>query len=84
MGYADDGERVSIRVQRVDVKQALRSAQKMKLGGNVVAQDGGRSYTQNKENGQKTRVNYEDGQYVARLWLPSKEGEAQEETEKVS
>ena len=45
--------------------------------------DGGRSYMQNKENGQKTRINYEEGQRVVCLWLPSKEGEAQEETEKV-
>ena len=45
--------------------------------------DGGKSYMQNKENGQRTRINYEEGQYVMYLWLPSKEEEAQEETEKV-
>ncbi len=38
----------------------------------------------NKETSRKTRVNYEEGQHVARAWLPSKEEEAQEETRKVS
>ena len=45
--------------------------------------DGGRSYALSKENGQRTRINYEEGQYVMHLWLPSKEEEVQEETEKV-
>ncbi len=44
--------------------------------------DGGRSYMQNKESGQKTRIHYEEGQYVMYLWLPSKGEEAQKETEK--
>ena len=43
--------------------------------------DGGRSYMQNKETGQRTRINYEEGQYVMYMWLPSKEEEAREETE---
>ncbi len=64
-------------------KKALCSAPKMNLGGKFFALDGGRSHTQNKENGQKTRIKYEEGQYVKHLWLPSKEGELQEETEKV-
>ena len=38
---------------------------------------------QNKETGQRTRINYEEGQYVMYMWLPSKEEEAQEETERV-
>ena len=38
---------------------------------------------QNKETGQKTRISYEEGQYVVFMWLPSKEEEVQEETEKV-
>ena len=83
VGYNDDGESVSMRVQRADVKKVLCSVHKMNLGGNVVVLDGGRSYTQNKENGQKTRINYEEGQYVMYLWSPSKEEEVQEETEKV-
>ncbi len=52
------------------------------LGGNGVVLDGGRSYAQNQETGQKTRIDREEGQRVVHLWLPSKEGEAQEETER--
>ncbi len=55
----------------------------MNLGGNVVALDGGGSYTQNKENGQKTRIKHEEGQCVLCLWLPAKHEEVQGETEKV-
>ena len=45
--------------------------------------DGEKSYMQHKESGKKTRIEYEDGQYVMYLWLPAKREEAQEETEKV-
>ena len=83
MGYTDDGESVSMRAQCADAKKALCSVHKMNLGGNVVVLDGAKSYMQNKENGQKTRINYEEGQCVMYLWLPSNEEEAQEETEKV-
>ena len=38
---------------------------------------------QNKGSGQRTKIHYEDGQYVMYLWLPSKREEAQKETEKV-
>ncbi len=55
----------------------------MNLGRNVVVLDGVKSYTQNKESGQKTRVSYEEGQCDMYLWLPAKEKEAQEESEKV-
>ncbi len=55
----------------------------MELGGNTIVLDGGKSYTQNKESGHKTRINYEEGQYVMHSRLPVKEKEAQEETEKV-
>ncbi len=48
----------------------------------MVVLDGGGSYTQNKDTGSKTRISYEEGQYVMHVWLPSKEEEAQEETEK--
>ena len=54
----------------------------MNLGDDVVVLDGGKSYAQNKENGQKTRIKYEEGQHVTHLRLPAKEKEAQEETEK--
>ena len=54
----------------------------MNLGGNDAALDCGKSHMQHKESGQKTRINYEDGQYVMCLWLPAKEEEVQKETEK--
>ncbi len=73
-----------MRVQCADVKKALCSAHKMNLGGNVVVLDGGRSRMQNKENSQKTRINYEEGQRVMYLWPLSKGEEAQRETVKAS
>ncbi len=39
---------------------------------------------QNKESGQKTRIDYEEGQYVMCLWLPSNGEEVLKETERVS
>ncbi len=33
--------------------------------------DGSKSYVQNKATGQKTRIEYEGGQYVMYLWVPS-------------
>ncbi len=83
VGYADDGESVSTTVQRADVKKALFSVDKMNLGGNAAALDGGIRRMQNKVNGQKTRLNHEEGQRIACLRLPSKEEEAQEEMEEV-
>ncbi len=83
MGYTDDGESVSMRVQCADVKKIRCSVHKTNLGGNVVVLDGARSYMQHKEKGQKTRINYEEGQYAMYLWLPSKGEVAQAETEKV-
>jgi hypothetical protein len=61
-GYADDGESMTMRTQRRDIKKVLCSAHKMNLGGDAVVLDGGESYTQNKETGQRTRINYEEGQ----------------------
>ena len=49
----------------------------------MVVLDGEKSYMQNKESGRRTRIEYEDGQYVMYLWMPSRCEEAQEETEKV-
>ncbi len=73
-----------MRALRADAKKALYSAHKMNLWGHVVMFDVGGSYVQEKENGRKTRINYEGGQYVTYLWLPSKEEEAQEEAERAS
>ena len=83
VGYTDNGEAVSMRVQCADVKKVLCSVHKMNMGGNVVVLDSERSYMQNKESGRRTRIEYEDGQYVMYLWMPSRSEEAQEETEKV-
>ncbi len=38
---------------------------------------------QKRENGQRARISYEEWQRVMYLWLPAKEEEVQEETEKV-
>jgi hypothetical protein len=83
VGYTDDGEGVSLRIQCADVKKVLGSAHKMNLGGNVVVLDGERSYMQNKETGKKTRINYENGQYVMHVWVPAKETMIKEESDKV-
>ncbi len=80
--HTDDGESVSMRVQGADAKKALCSVHKMNLGGNLVALGWGRSRMQKNENGQRTRINYEQGQCVTHLPLPSEEEEAQEETDK--
>ena len=82
-GYTDDGEAVSLRIQRADGKEVLGSVHKMNMGGNVIVLDGEKSYMQNKETSKKTRINYEQGQYVMYVWVPSKEKEAEEQTEKV-
>ena len=82
MGYTDEGESISMKVQRADVKKALCSVLKMNLGGNVVVLDGERSYVQNKETNKKTRINYEQRQYVTYVWVPVKEGEVVKETER--
>ena len=42
-GYTDDGESVSMKIPRADVKKVLCSAHKMNMGDNVVVLDGGRS-----------------------------------------
>ncbi len=48
----------------------------MNMGGNVVVLGGKRSYMQNEETGQKTRVYYEKGQSVmhARVGAYHREG----------
>ncbi len=56
-GYTDDGESVSVKIQRTDVKKALCSVRKINLRGNPAGLDDGRSYMQNKQTGQKTGIN---------------------------
>ncbi len=72
-----------MRVQCDDVKKVLCSVHKMNLGGNDVALGGGKSCMRNKANGQKTRINYEEGQCVMCLWLPSQGEEVLRDMEKV-
>ncbi len=79
VGHTDGGEGESTQAQRADVKKCTRSVRKMNLRGNAVVLDGKRSYTQNDETGKKTRIGYEDGQYVTRLWLQATEEEKQNE-----
>ncbi len=83
VGYTDDGESVSMRIQWADVKHMLCSVHKMNMGGHAAALDGWRSYMQNKETCQRARISHEEGQRVMCVWLPSKEEEVQEETEGV-
>ena len=61
-----------MRIQRADVKKVLGSAHKMNVGGNVVVLDGEKSYMQNKTTMKKTKIEYEDGQYIMYLWLPAR------------
>ncbi len=55
----------------------------MNVGGSVVVLYEERSYTHNKETNKKTRINYEQGQYVMCIWAPVKEGDVVKETERV-
>ncbi len=54
-------------VKRADATKVLCSVRTTNLRGNVVVLDGGKSYMQSKEGGQKTRINCEGGQYVMYL-----------------
>ena len=71
VGYTESGEGFGMKIQCAEVKKVLGSAHKMNMGGNVVVLDGGKSYMQNKKSGQKTKIEYEGGQYVMYLWVPS-------------
>ncbi len=67
------------------VRKVLGSVHKMNLGGSMAALDGNRSYTQNEETGQKTRIEYEEGQRTMYLRAPSNrrsKGEEENETMK--
>ena len=83
IGYTSEGEGVSMRMQCADVKKTLASVHRMNQGGNVVVLDGTKSYMVNKKSGTKTRIKYENGQYVFDLWVPVNEKEATKETTEV-
>ena len=72
-----------MKTQRADVKKALGSLRKMNLGGNAVALDGKKSYAQNKETEQRTRIEHEGGQCAIYLWAPSDRRVKDEEENKM-
>ncbi len=74
---------MSMRITCAEVKKVLGSVHKMNMGGNVVVLDGDRSYMQNKLTGQKKRIQYENGQYVMYLWIPSAKEAVESEAEKI-
>ena len=41
--------------------------------------DGEHGYMKNKRAGQKTKISYEDGQYIMYMWVPSGPKEAQKD-----
>lgn len=82
-GYTEDGSGISWRMTCADVHKVLGSVRKMNKGGNVVVLDGEKSYMQNKKTGQKSRIHYEDGQYVMYMWVPAAPKETEEEVQKV-
>jgi hypothetical protein len=82
LSYTEDGESASMRAQWDGVKKALCSAHDMNLRGNTAVQDGSKNYMQNKENGQRARINHEEGQIFTHLRVPAKEKDLQQETEK--
>jgi hypothetical protein len=83
VGYTEDGEGVSIKITCADVDKVLGSVHRFNAGGNVVVLDGGSSYMQNKKTGQKTRIEYESGQYVMYLWVPSTKEVVERESERI-
>ncbi len=62
--YTGEDEGVSLRIHCEDAKKVLGSVHKMNMGGNAVVLGGDKSYTQIKETSEKTRTNYEQGQFV--------------------
>ena len=70
-------------VQCADINKVLCSVHKVNLGGNVVVLDAEQSYMQNKTTMKKTKIAYEDGQYIMHLWLPARQEEFATESDKV-
>ena len=75
VGYTDDGEGVSMRMTCADVQKVLGSVHRMNLGGNRVMLDGKESYLESRKTGKRTRIHYENGQYVLYLWAPAVGGD---------
>ncbi len=79
VGYTESGEGRSM---KTEVQKVLGSVHNMNKVGNVVAPDGKKSYMQNTETGQKTKIEYEGGQYIVYMWVPSSEKETVKESNK--
>ena len=78
-GYTDEGDSISLRMTCADVHKVLGSVHKMNKGGNMVVLDGDNSYMKNKRTGQKTKISYEEGQYIMYVWVPVGPKEAEEQ-----
>ena len=83
VGYTDDGEGVSMRMTCADVQKVLGSVHRMNLGGNRVMLDGNDSYLENRKNGRRTPIKYENGQYVLYMWVPAMATEAEKTKDKI-
>ena len=83
VGYTEDGEGVSLKITCAEVDKVLGSVHWFNAGGNVVVLDGKSSYMQNKTTGKKTRIEYESGQYVMYLWVPSTKEVVERESERI-
>jgi hypothetical protein len=71
VGYTEEGDAVGMRMTCADVHKVLGSVHKMNMGGNKVVLDGSKSYMENKMTGRRTKIHYEDGQYILYLWVPA-------------
>ena len=78
-GYTDEGDGMSLRMTCADVHKVLGSVHKMNKGCNIVVLNGEHSYMKNKRTGQKTKISYEDGQYIMRMWVPAGPKEAEKD-----
>ncbi len=83
VGHTESGDGLSMNVQRTDVQKVFGSAHKITMGGNVVALDGTRRCTQNKETGQNISIDHKKGQGVVSAWVPTTEKETVEEQNKI-
>jgi hypothetical protein len=79
-GYTDEGTAISMRMTCADVHKVLGSVHKMNQGGNLVVLDGKYSYMKNKASGQRTKIHYEDGQYIMYMWVPCGPNEVEKST----
>jgi hypothetical protein len=82
VGYTDEGDAVGMRMTVADVQKVLGSVRKMNIGGNKVVLDGPRSYMQSRS-GTRTKIHYENGQFILYLWVPAAKGTEVEKGVKV-